>query len=182
MTGVEVHPPRNGQSLGDESPMDRAVAALGAQDALELLCRSVSDVVRTTPQHPMRVNVRFGCASVEVEWPGAGSAPAEGGTAPAASAPVAPTQAVEPDGVERPAVCAPLVGTFYRAEEPGARPFVEVGDVVEPGQQVGIMEAMKLMNPILTEHRGRVVEVVVADGQPVEYGQALVLLEHLEEE
>ncbi|APU14269.1 MULTISPECIES: acetyl-CoA carboxylase biotin carboxyl carrier protein [Actinoalloteichus] len=181
MTGVDVHPPRNGQSL-DESSMDVAVAALGAQDALQLLCRSVSDVVRTTPQHPMRVNVRFGCASIEVEWPGAGQTPAEGAPASAAVAAAVPPQAAESDGVERQAVCAPLVGTFYRAEEPGARPFVEIGDVVEPGQQIGIMEAMKLMNPILTEHRGRVVEVVVGDGQPVEYGQALVLLEHVEEE
>ncbi len=73
-------------------------------------------------------------------------------------------------------VASPMVGTFYRAPEPGAAPYVEVGDTVEAGQQVGIVEAMKLMNPILAERPGRVAEVVADDGSPVEYDQPLIVL------
>lgn len=71
---------------------------------------------------------------------------------------------------------APAVGVFYRAPEPGAAPFVAVGDEVEPGQQVGILEAMKLMNPIEAEQPGRVVAILVDDQAAVEYGQPLMRL------
>lgn len=77
-------------------------------------------------------------------------------------------------------VCSPMVGTFYHAPEPGARPFIGAGDVVEQGSQVGIVEAMKLMNPIESEVNGRVVEVLVPDATPVEYGQPLIALAPLE--
>jgi acetyl-CoA carboxylase biotin carboxyl carrier protein len=68
------------------------------------------------------------------------------------------------------------VGTFYHAAEPGADPYVSVGDEVEPGQVVGIVEAMKLMNPIAAEVPGTVVEVLVGNAQPVEFGQPLLAL------
>lgn len=77
-------------------------------------------------------------------------------------------------------VHAPLVGTFFRSPSPGARPFAEVGDTVEAGQQVAIVEAMKLMNAVEADQPGRVVEVLVADGRPVEYGEALFVLAPLE--
>ena len=70
-----------------------------------------------------------------------------------------------------------MVGTFYRAPEPGAAPFVTVGDLVRPGQVVGIVEAMKLMNEVTAERAGRVTEVLVDDGRPVEYDQPLVALD-----
>lgn len=73
-------------------------------------------------------------------------------------------------------VCAPSVGTFYHAPQPGAAPFVTEGALVSPGQQVGIIEAMKLMLPVETEHAGRVAELLVANGTPVEYGEQLVAL------
>ncbi|MFB9674320.1 acetyl-CoA carboxylase biotin carboxyl carrier protein [Streptosporangium vulgare] len=72
------------------------------------------------------------------------------------------------------AVTAPLVGTFYVAAEPGAPPFVQPGDRVDAGQTIGIVEAMKLMNPVVAGQAGEVVEVVAGDGEPVEYGQVLV--------
>ncbi|NUU24208.1 MAG: hypothetical protein HOV68_22295 [Streptomycetaceae bacterium] len=72
-----------------------------------------------------------------------------------------------------------MVGTFYQAPDAGARPFVGVGDVVQPGQTVGILEVMKLMNPITAEVGGRVVEMLVDDAQPVEYDQPLIALEPL---
>jgi acetyl-CoA carboxylase biotin carboxyl carrier protein len=73
-------------------------------------------------------------------------------------------------------LCAGTVGTFYRAPEPGAAPFVAEGDTVRPGQQVAIIEAMKLMIPVEAERAGVVIEFLVADRAPVEYGQPLMLL------
>ncbi len=72
---------------------------------------------------------------------------------------------------------APMVGTFYRAPAPGAEPYVKEGDFVAKGSVVCIIEAMKLMNEIETEVAGRLVKVMVENGQPVEFGQALFLLE-----
>jgi len=75
------------------------------------------------------------------------------------------------------AIASPMVGTFYRAPAPDADPYVEVGDRVEVGQTVCIIEAMKLMNEIESEYRGRVVKVLVENAQPVEFGQKLFLIE-----
>jgi oxaloacetate decarboxylase alpha subunit len=77
------------------------------------------------------------------------------------------------------AVCAPMVGTFYRAASPDAESFVKEGDLVEVGQPLCIIEAMKLMNEIEAEVRGRVERVLVENAQPVEYGQPLFLIEKL---
>ena len=74
---------------------------------------------------------------------------------------------------------SPMVGTFYRAPSPDAKPYVEVGTVVEKGDVVCIIEAMKMMNEIQAEARGRVLKILVENGQPVEYEQALFLLEPL---
>jgi oxaloacetate decarboxylase (Na+ extruding) subunit alpha len=74
---------------------------------------------------------------------------------------------------------APMVGTFYRAPSPEAPPYVEVGQVVEPGQVVCIIEAMKLMNEIKSEIRGKLVEIVVDNAEPVEFGQSMFILEPL---
>ena len=77
------------------------------------------------------------------------------------------------------AITSPIVGTFHRAPEPGAALFAEIGDVVERGQILCLIEAMKMMNEIEAEFRGRVTEVLVEDGRPVEYGEALFLVEPL---
>lgn len=74
-------------------------------------------------------------------------------------------------------VPSPMVGTVYRAPEPGANAFVEVGDEVREGQTVMIVEAMKHMNEVAAPQSGRVVSVLVEDGQPVEYGQPLLTIE-----
>ena len=74
---------------------------------------------------------------------------------------------------------SPMVGTFYRAPSPGAPPFVEVGDTVEPGQTLCILEAMKLMNEVKAEHEGRVRTVAAENEQAVEYGDLLFELEPL---
>ncbi|NLY51699.1 MAG: acetyl-CoA carboxylase biotin carboxyl carrier protein [Firmicutes bacterium] len=74
---------------------------------------------------------------------------------------------------------APMVGTFYRAPAPDAEPYVEVGSIVEVGQPLCIIEAMKLMNEIESEVSGRIVEILAENAQPVEYGQPLFVIEQI---
>ena len=74
-------------------------------------------------------------------------------------------------------IVSPMVGTFYRAPSPEAPPFVEAGQIVEIGQVVCIVEAMKLMNEIKSEVRGKIVEVAVQNAEPVEFGQTLFVVE-----
>jgi acetyl-CoA carboxylase biotin carboxyl carrier protein len=74
-------------------------------------------------------------------------------------------------------VTAPMVGTFYAAPSPGAKPFVEIGDEVQQGQVLCTIEAMKMMNQIESEYTGRVRAVLVKNGEPVEFGQPLFIIE-----
>ena len=74
-------------------------------------------------------------------------------------------------------VTSPMVGTFYKASSPDAKPFVELGSVIKEGDVVCIIEAMKLMNEIEADASGKVVEICVEDGQPVEFGQVLMYVE-----
>jgi acetyl-CoA carboxylase biotin carboxyl carrier protein len=92
---------------------------------------------------------------------------------------VAPGRVTEPEPTAPPYhnVISPMVGTFYRAPSPDAPPFVEVGDPVRPGQTLCILEAMKLMNELQSEVSGTVRAVLVENGSPVEYGQALFEIE-----
>lgn len=78
-------------------------------------------------------------------------------------------------------ITAPLVGTFYRAVSPTAAPFVKPGQVIKPGDVLCIIEAMKLMNEIESECTGKIVSVCVENGQPVEYGEPLFIIESLSE-
>ncbi len=84
-----------------------------------------------------------------------------------------PNGAADADGVELAVVKSPIVGTFYRTSEPSAPAFVNVGDTVRKNQVLCIIEAMKLMNEIVSEYDGEVVEVFVESGQPVQYGERL---------
>ena len=100
----------------------------------------------------------------------------------AESAPQTPTAvASKPlpiDPAQHPGVVgSPMVGTAYLAPEPGARPFVEVGTVVKTGESLMIIEAMKTMNQIPAPRPGTVIQILVEDGQPVEYGQPLMIIE-----
>ena len=92
--------------------------------------------------------------------------------APVGSAAASPAPADE-DSVELVVVKSPIVGTFYRTPEPGARPFVEVGQRVKKDQVLCIIEAMKLMNEITSEHDGEIVSAYVENGKPVQYGERL---------
>ena len=106
-------------------------------------------------------------------------------TAPVAAAPVA--MAPAPQAAEAPAaeplpdpshrVTSPMVGTFYRSASPGAKAFVEVGDTVKEGETICIIEAMKILNEIEADKSGTVKEILCQNGQAVEYGQALLIIE-----
>ncbi|OLM27821.1 Biotin carboxyl carrier protein of acetyl-CoA carboxylase [Pseudonocardia sp. Ae717_Ps2] len=132
-------------------------------DAMERLCRHALDFAQQSA--PARLFLRDGESSLEVEW-------AAGAAAPAAAAPI--PKAESETSV---AVTAALVGTFYHRPEPGAAPFVVEGDEVRPGQQLGIVEAMKLMNPVECPVAGRVAAVEAPDGSGVEFGQVLFRIE-----
>jgi acetyl-CoA carboxylase biotin carboxyl carrier protein len=89
------------------------------------------------------------------------------------AAPGVPVLTAAQEDVDFAVVKSPIVGTFYRAPEPGAKPYADVGDVVRKGQVLCIIEAMKLMNEINSDVDGEVVKVYVENGQPVQYGERL---------
>ena len=103
----------------------------------------------------------------------AAPAPERAAPAPGAPAPSVPEPQAAPEGH---VVKAPMVGTFYRSPSPDAKPFAEVGQTVKEGETVCIIEAMKLMNEIEADAGGVVKAILVENGQPVEYGQPLLIL------
>ncbi len=88
-----------------------------------------------------------------------------------------PTEDIQQEEKQYHVIKSPLVGTFYRSPSPGAPPFVEVGDIVSPGQVLCIIEALKVMNEIESDVRGRVEKILVENGEAVEYGQPLFLID-----
>ena len=123
-----------------------------------------------------------GLTEIEIEHNGARLRVSKqaGGTimaaAPAASAPVAAAAPAKPAGPNPGAVPSPMVGTVYASPEPGAPPFLKVGQTVKEGDTLFIIEAMKTMNPITAPRAGTVSEICVSDAQPVEFGQALCII------
>ena len=99
-------------------------------------------------------------------------APAPVAAAPAPAAPAAVSPAQHPGALK-----SPMVGTAYHAPEPGASPFVKVGDSVKAGQTLLIIEAMKVMNPIKAPKSGTITQILVNDAQPVEFGEPLMIIE-----
>jgi acetyl-CoA carboxylase biotin carboxyl carrier protein len=97
--------------------------------------------------------------------------------APGVAAAVTPAPNAEEEGFET--IESPIVGTFYRAPSPDSDPYVEVGSVIEKGQTLCIVEAMKLMNEIESEFKCRIVKILKENAQPVEYGEPLFLVEPL---
>ena len=107
-----------------------------------------------------------------------GSAPVTSIIAPPAAAPAAAAEpAATPAGDLPGTVPSPMVGTAYLTPEPGAEPFVRQGDTVRKGQTIAIVEAMKVMNPIPAPRDGTVAKIMISNGQPVEFGEPLMVLE-----
>ena len=111
------------------------------------------------------------------------AAPSQQPQAPSAPQPTAtveePTKELEAAKKKGEYITSPMVGTFYRAPSPDSPPFVKVGDVVNKGQTIGIIEAMKIFNEIEAEFDCKILEILVEDGQPVEYDMPLFLVERV---
>ncbi|MEU3711094.1 acetyl-CoA carboxylase biotin carboxyl carrier protein [Streptomyces catenulae] len=136
----------------------------GTEDALDRLRSHAVRLVREFPRPPKALRLRAGELVLEAEWD---AAPESG--APADADPPAPEAHAE-------RLCADTVGVFHRAPSPKAQPFVSEGDLVEPGQQIAVIEAMKLMIPVEADRPGRIAEILKRDGDPVEYGEPLFAL------
>jgi acetyl-CoA carboxylase biotin carboxyl carrier protein len=141
------------------------------------------ELLSASPVPPHHVRAHIGDIGVELGWsPGVPAAAAQNGAArPAQHA--TPTRAEEP-GPPDPGhqfICAPTIGSFYRCPEPGAEPFIQLHETVEAGQQLGILEAMKLMNPVLADVSCRIVAILAEDGMSVEHGQPLFAIEPCED-
>lgn len=134
----------------------------------------VAELEITEGEDRVRIVNRNGAAPVQVHQPVTVAqpmpVPVPAPEAAPAPAPATPQQTGTP-------LTSPMVGTFYRAPSPGADPFVKVGDTVKKGQVVCIIEAMKLLNEVEADMDGTVKEVCVENGQPVEFGQSLFIIE-----
>jgi acetyl-CoA carboxylase biotin carboxyl carrier protein len=164
----------------DNSEVPRTTEAI--VDAVRL---TTLGLLASLPEHPKRLRVHAAGVTVDLDWR----------SLPAAALPSAPMAypldqpvvvpaavAVDESSVNSYFVCAPAVGTFYHSPDPGKPPFAALGALVEVGQQVGIVEAMKLMLPVQADQAGEVVKVLVPDGESVEYGQRLLELRATESE
>ena len=123
------------------------------------------------------VTIRKDCPDVvTVAAPNNVSAAVSVPSQPVSAAITTENEVKEPVGKNK-AVVSPMVGTFYSAPSPDAEPFVEVGSEIKEGDIVCVVEAMKLMNEIKTEHSGKITQICVKNGDPVEYGQVLMYVE-----
>jgi acetyl-CoA carboxylase biotin carboxyl carrier protein len=165
---------------------DGDVVADGAPDLLRAVEDSVVDIVARSPRPPIAVRVSAGGVTVEAEWATATAAPGAvvehgeplGEQLREQGAAAAPAPAAAVSGRDDlTAVRSPSMGVLYRAPSPGAPPFVEVGDVVEVGQQLAVVESMKLFFPVNAESPGRVEAILKQDGEVVEHGEPVVVLE-----
>ncbi|WP_330887051.1 acetyl-CoA carboxylase biotin carboxyl carrier protein [Ferrovibrio sp.] len=145
------------------------------------MIRDLADLLNETglteiewSEGPLKVRVTKGGAAGAPVY----AAPASVAAAPAVPAAAASAGASEADLASHPgAVKSPMVGTIYVAPEPGAAPFVKVGDTVNAGQTLLIVEAMKTMNPITAPKGGRIAQILIENQQPVEFGQVLLIIE-----
>ena len=150
------------------------------------LVRKIADILKDTGlteievEHAgLKIRVARELTAAPVNYVQA-AAPAYAPAPVAAAAPAAPAAAEAapaPAAARGDAVKSPMVGTVYLSPQPGADAFVKVGDSVSAGQTLLIVEAMKTMNPIAATKAGKVVEILVADAQPVEFGEPLVVIE-----
>jgi acetyl-CoA carboxylase biotin carboxyl carrier protein len=169
-------PPETETETDGEQPLE------SQGDLVELLRHNAVQLLAGVGRPPRALRIRAGEVSVDVEWPDesastervhSGDGDRDGGNGAAAPA---PAPVANNGGPPLHYLTAPTVGTFYRCPKPGAPPFVEEGDTVSAGQQVAIVEAMKVMIRVAADAGGRVVEVCKGDGEPVEFGERLVAL------
>jgi len=133
----------------------------------------IAELELTEGEEKVRIS-RFGAAQPMMAMPQSYQMPMAPAAPPAAAA--APVVEAAPAEVEGHVVKSPMVGSFYRASSPGAKPFVEVGQSVNAGDTLCIIEAMKLLNEIEADHGGVIKAILVENGQPVEYGEPLFII------
>jgi len=135
---------------------------------------NVSELEITEAEGKVRIVKGGGMPMVMQVPPAMPAAPLVAAAASPATAPPAPAAPSEPSGH---AVTSPMVGTFYRSASPGAKAFVEVGSQVKAGDTICIIEAMKILNEIEADKAGTVMQILCENGQAVEYGQPLLIIE-----
>lgn len=121
----------------------------------------------------------YGFSGMPVYQAAVPAAAAPAAAAPAATIPAAaaPSPKIQEENPNLITIKSPMVGTFYRSPSPDTPPFINVGDIVEPGKTICIIEAMKIMNEIKSEFKGKVKEILAENTQAVEYNQAIIVLE-----
>ena len=137
----------------------------------------VAELEITEGDDRVKIVNRVGAAPVAAAAPAVIATPVVASAAPAAAPAVAAEPAAAPVAAEDTrTINSPMVGTFYRAPSPGAKPFADVGQKVKAGDTVCIIEAMKLLNEIETKYDSVIKEILVENGQPVEFGQPLFVI------
>ncbi len=161
----------------------------GANDPIDpKLVRKLADILRETElseieveQGELKIRVARQITAAPVSYvaaPAAAPSPLSiPAPSPTSEAPAAAAVAAAPAGPPKDAIKSPMVGTCYLQPQPGAAAFIKVGDKVKQGQTLLIIEAMKTMNPIPSPRDGAVAQILVSDGQPVEFGEPLVVFE-----
>ncbi|HEX6949203.1 MAG TPA: acetyl-CoA carboxylase biotin carboxyl carrier protein [Nitrospira sp.] len=162
-----------GSFAGTKSAQDAAAQTKQIQDLIDLLKRNhltELEIERAGLRIRVRHEIGMKTVSALVSEPGQTSPPAMAHHA-------VPASDLVEDAAGQITITSPIVGTFYRSPSPDADPYVEEGDYVKKGQVLCIVEAMKLMNEIESEVDGRVTKILVESTKPVEYGQALFLID-----
>ncbi|MFG1950393.1 acetyl-CoA carboxylase biotin carboxyl carrier protein [Micromonospora sp. NPDC048830] len=176
------------EQTSTSAPVELADAS-AAEAAVEAVTRTAERLISAAPASLRRLRLESGAARVEMEWsdpavlvdaqryaqePAITAAAVTGAVAAGGIAAAQAADAVGKTPLHY--VCAPMVGTFYRAPEPGAEPFVREGDAVVAGQQIAILEAMKMMLPVEADIDGEVMRVIAGDSTGVEYGEQLMAI------
>ncbi|MCX7919509.1 MAG: acetyl-CoA carboxylase biotin carboxyl carrier protein [bacterium] len=156
----------------DYKEIKRVIALMKKEELLEFEYEKEGTKLRIVRGHPAQVQM-----PLIPHFPGTQPVPKQlaldSGTKPAEEK----AAEVKPDNLVT--ITSPMVGTFYRAPAPDAAPFVEIGDIVEENKTLCILEAMKLMNELKSEFRCKIIDVLVKNAQPVEFGQPLFKVEKL---
>ena len=152
-------------TVNGTAPADAGAAGTATEKDLDEVRRQAVDLLSALDRPPRTLRIQAGAVTVDITW--------DSGDAPTA----VPVPSAADSAPAVPVLTSPVVGTFYHAPEPGAEPFVSLGTEVRTGQQIGIVEAMKLMIPVQAERAGRISAVLKGNGEAVEYGEPLFALE-----
>lgn len=169
---TKTTPATGAQSDGDIAFVTKLAHLLEEAGVTEIEVERTGLKVRVSRASAAAAPVVYAAAPPAVTATAPAAAPAAPSAKPAAAAPAEQDYSKHPG-----AVSSPMVGTAYLSPQPGAAPFVQVGDTVKEDQTLLIVEAMKTMNPIPSPKAGKVVQILVSDARPVEYGEVLMIIE-----